>query len=403
MKIVHVEDCFLPTAGYQINFLAKWNSFHGHEVTVVTTDSLLPWSKNGFVSNLDIFSLDLKYSKSYNVEIKRIKSFGRISGREFASSSLFRLLHNLNPDIVLVHGFETLTGLRFLWNFNKLNYPIIFDSHMIEAASKNKFRKLFKLYMQTRVVPRIKKFQIPIVAVSEATKKFLIENYKLSPELVSVIPLGTDTDLFHPYSEDNRKFIRKSLDLSESDFVFVYTGKITKDKKIHLLVDAFEKVSKATSNINLIIVGSGNSEYANQIKNRLKRNKKIIMLPTQPVDKLPKLYAAADVAVWPGASSLSFYDAQACGLPVLLEKIDINIERTKYGNGLTFIPDSPENLAKKMLKMKEMKLSKLRSMGKKGKNIVWEKFSYNKLARDFEILMEKQIKLKVMKSREDCI
>lgn len=397
MNIVHVEDCFLPTAGYQINFLAKWNSFHGHKVTIVTSDSLLPWSKNGFISNFDLPNSDLEYTKSYNVEIKRIRSFGRISGREFLSSSIFTLLRNLNPDIVLIHGFETLTGLRFLWKVNKLNYPIIFDSHMLEVASKNRFKKMFALYMQTRVTPRVRKFQIPIVAVSEATKKFLVKNYKLPPELISVIPLGTDTDLFHPYSESERKSIRKSLYLKEDSFVFIYTGKITKNKKVHLLVDAFEKVSRVSNNISLIIVGSGESVYANQIKERLNQNKNVIMLSTQSVDKLPELYAAADVAVWPGASSLSFYDAQACELPTLLEKIDINIERTKYGNGLTFLPDSAEDLATKMLLMKEMKPSKLRSIGKKGREMVCERFSYDKLADNFEILMKNQINLRTIK------
>ena len=38
MRIVNIEDYFIPDAGYQINVLSKYLKSFGHEVYIVTAD-----------------------------------------------------------------------------------------------------------------------------------------------------------------------------------------------------------------------------------------------------------------------------------------------------------------------------------------------------------------------------
>ena len=37
MRILHIEDYFFPTAGYQINLLSKYMSMKGHEVHILAS------------------------------------------------------------------------------------------------------------------------------------------------------------------------------------------------------------------------------------------------------------------------------------------------------------------------------------------------------------------------------
>jgi glycosyltransferase involved in cell wall biosynthesis len=392
VKIVHVEDNFLPTSGYQLNFLAKWNVRHGHEVTIVVSDSLSPWTSVGFTSN-SLEKMDSEYESQYGVKIVRVHSKRRISGREVLERQLLEIVTSEKPDIVMVHGFGTITGLRFVNRIGKLEYPIIEDSHMYPVASINKLKELFNVYMRTFVAPKVTKFALKIVAVSKATKNYVMDSYGIPSDLIPVIPFGTDTDLFKP-DPVRGALTRKELNTSEDAFVLIYTGKIVEDKKVLLLAEAFASIckQKASRNPVLILVGSGSGSYYEKVIRTLESvNEYVRYIPTQEVWKLPKFYQAADLAVWPGACSLSFFDAQACGLPVIAENIAGNDERLSHNNGWLFRSDSVGDLKDKINEALELSSEELKQKGYQGMEIAVKNQSYDKISREFEKLMIQEI------------
>lgn len=392
MKIVHVEDNFLPTSGYQLNFLAKWNVKHGHQVTIVASDSLAPWTGVGFSSN-SLEKMDKVYELNHAVKIIRIHSKRRISGRELMDRKLLEIVSDEKPDVVMVHGFDTLTGLRFIWKLGRLSYPLISDSHMYPVASVNKFAKFFRTYVRKFITPKIKRFSLNIAAVSPATKQFMMESYRVPSELIPVIPFGTDTDLFKP-DPVRSALTRRELSISEDNFVLIYTGKIAHDKKVLLLAEVFANIckQKVSRKPVLILVGSGNGSYYEKVMHTLESVKQHVRyVPTQEVWNLPKFYQAADLAVWPGACSLSFFDAQACGLPVIAENIAGNDERLKYDNGWLFKPDSVSDLEDKIKEAFELSTEELKQKGHRGMEIAVKNQSYDKISSEFEKLMIQEI------------
>lgn len=392
MRIVHVEDNFLPTSGYQLNFLAKWNVKHGHKVTIVVSDSLEPWTKVGFAGN-SLDKIDGEYESQYSVKIIRVHSKRRISGREVQERRLFQVVADEKPDVVMVHGFDTLTGLRFIWKLGKLSYPIISDSHMYPVASVNKFAKFFRTYVRKFITPKIKRFSLNIAAVSPATKRFMMDSYRIPSQLIPVIPFGTDTDLFKPDSVRGA-LTRKELNIPEDTFVLIYTGKIMEEKKVLLLAEAFASIckQKASRNPVLILVGSGSGSYYEKVIRTLESvNEYVRYVPTQEVWNLPKYYQAADLAVWPGACSLSFFDAQACGLPVIAENIAGNDERLSYDNGWLFMPNSVSDLEDKIKEALELPSGELKQKGYRGMEIAVKNQSYDKISSEFEKLMIQEI------------
>ncbi len=347
MKILHIEDNFAPTLGYQLNFFSKYNSLHKHEVYIITSDSLKPWDSEDFLKNYNLKKEDRIFSQTYGVHIKRFKSMLRYSGREFLLTNLKRQIHKIEPDVVLVHGLETLTSLRVINILEKVNCPVLFDSHMIEAASKNKNSQKFYAFFSRFATPKLINNENTIIAVSQSTKEYIIDHCKIPENLIKIIELGTDDEIF--YKDENlREKTRKELNVKPSDFLIIYTGKIARDKKVDLLLKAFDKINKENKKVKLLVVGSTNGGYVQELLKSLKNNKDFIHVDTQPVKELNKFYNAADIAVWPGGSSLSFYDAQITGLPVILENIDVNVERLKYNNGILFEKDNLEDLINKI-------------------------------------------------------
>ena len=80
------------------------------------------------------------------VKIIRLPIVKFISGRAVFTDRLRKTVDNLKPDILYVHGNDTLSAMYFIARLGKLNYALISDSHMLEMASKNKFNYLFRQF-----------------------------------------------------------------------------------------------------------------------------------------------------------------------------------------------------------------------------------------------------------------
>ncbi|PUU86431.1 MAG: hypothetical protein CI948_2839, partial [Halanaerobium sp.] len=75
MKIIHVEDYFDPTAGYQINELLYASKDFDNEVYLITSDDMSPFHKR-----VDI-SQDKKFEEETDVKLIRLKSLFKLSSR----------------------------------------------------------------------------------------------------------------------------------------------------------------------------------------------------------------------------------------------------------------------------------------------------------------------------------
>src|SRR5699024_8925176 len=108
MKIVHIEDYFKPTMGYQINILPAYQVEQGHEVIIVTGNMDLP--DNEYQTNKEnkFINQDKKYEERTGVRIIRVDVVKNISNRAIFNNKIFKIVNDLAPDIVYVHGNDTL-------------------------------------------------------------------------------------------------------------------------------------------------------------------------------------------------------------------------------------------------------------------------------------------------------
>ena len=152
-----------------------------------------------------------------------------------------------------------------------------------------------------------------IYAPSESTR-FELADRGIDPEKIITYPRGVDTDRFHP---DKRNGFYHRFDV-QGRTKLLYVGRVSMEKGLDVLAEAFRKATAIRDNLQLIVVGDG--PYLKEMQ-RLLKNAPAIFTGTLGGEQLAQAYASADVFVFPSATDTFgnvVLEAQASGLPVIV-------------------------------------------------------------------------------------
>ncbi|MBQ2677262.1 MAG: glycosyltransferase family 4 protein [Clostridia bacterium] len=390
MVIVNIEDYFIPDVGYQINIVPKYLAMFGHKTYIVTSKPEgIVKAAGSFFGADNIEQRDAEYTKATGVQIIRvdlpIKKL--IANRVIHGRQLFKAVEALSPDIVFVHGNDTFTGMSYISKAKKLPYALITDSHMLEMATTNKFSKLFRKFYKLFITPKIIKNNITVIRTQD--DNYVNKHLGIPLSQAPWISYGSDSLLFYPDEQVKSKF-RQENNIGENDFVVVYTGKLDEAKGGKLLAEAFLKKFDSDRNVVLVVVGNTVGEYGKEVEELFSSSEnRIIRFPTQKYPDLPKFYQAADLSVFAKQCSLSFYDAQSCGLPVLSEDNNINVDRCSHQNGLNFKSGSVQDFRAKIQSLLSMPRDEYNCMKQNSYNFIKENYDYEKKAREYEMYIQK--------------
>lgn len=388
MRIVHFDQMFHPDFGDQINLLSKYQVKQGHEVYIVTGKNDVPHPRfKYFADNSNMDEKDNLFESSTGVKIIRIGINRFISGRAMYKKGYKKIVDNLEPDILFCHFNDTVVGMYYTYLSGKLRYPVVFDSHMLEMASTNRFNKIFRRFYRYFLTPIIKKNRLIVIKTQD--DNYVNKHLGIPKELTPFISFGSDTSIFYP-DDSIKSRLREENDIEEDDFVVVYTGKFSEGKGGKLLAEVFRKKFETNKRIVLIAVGNTNSEYEKEVEEIFRKSEnRIIRFPTQKYIDLPKFYQTADLSIFPKQCSLSFYDAQACGLPVIAEDNNINIDRLNHNNGLVYNMDDYQDFRNKIIEMAELKTEEYNIVSQNAYEYVKNSYDYKDIAKEYtDILTE---------------
>lgn len=389
MKIVHVEDFIHPDAGYQVNMLGRLQVQQGHQVEIVTGDmDKIPDFLTDFFGREHIQQRDERYRQETGARIHRVPLHGFYSGRAiFHTFKLFRKVRELKPDVVFVHGEDTLTGMLFIWLARWLPYPLVLDCHMLEMASKNRYREYFRSFYRRFVTPIILKRKIPLIRVVDSD--FVEKCLGIPLVRTHYLSLGTDTDFFRP-DPSGKARLRKELDLDPNAFVVLYAGKLDEHKGGIFFSESLQKKLEVPNNrpIEFLIIGNTVGDYGKRVEENLMASEnRIIRRPTQRYLDLAKFYQAADMAVFPKQCSMSFFEAQACGLPVLFEENEINDMRVSGDNAFTFEPGSIDSFRAKLVWLASQPSETIQTYSIQAREYVHRHFDFVPIARQYSAVL----------------
>jgi glycosyltransferase involved in cell wall biosynthesis len=265
--------------------------------------------------------------------------------------STYSELMRIDPDVVISCGWDSLAAY--------LSY-----------AYCKKYRKKYILWAGSTInEPSWRR------ALSRPLVRFLVGNSdaciaygtRAKEYLMSI---GTNEDkIFMGWNSiDNSHFEAKSrISDHEKDrlkaqlkintrMVILYVGQLIERKGIHDLFDAFSLLKKQTTDVTLLIVGSGKEEPA--LKKRVLEEgiPDVVFSGYIDYDQLPKYFGLSDVFVLPSSEEvwgLVINEAMACGLPVITtNKVGASVDLVKDGvNGFVIKAKAPLELCDVMRKV----------------------------------------------------
>lgn len=223
-----------------------------------------------------------------------------------------------------------------------------------------------------------------LLADSASQKKFLIENGVVKGGKIDVLGHGSVCGVDHVRFTRNytvRKRLREEYSIGESDLVFLFMGRLNKDKGVYDLLQAFQKLNSSVK-VWLMLVGV--SEDEELLKTLLRIDKNIIY---QKYSSTPEhYYWMSDVLCLPsyreGFGNV-IIEGAAASLPCMASRI----------YGITdAVEDGHSGLLHKVGEVDEIKgcfefwiehNKNIVDMGKYARQRAIEKFSTKNLVREF--------------------
>lgn len=203
-----------------------------------------------------------------------------------------------------------------------------------------------------------------VICVSNSIKEYIQSNYKVSDEMITVIPRGIDTVLFNKDNLD-KNFIEKfSIEYNLKDsFIVSIVGRVTQLKDYETFIKAIFEVKKSIPNVKAIIVGGvreDKQDYFNSLKALIKElNLEGCITFTGSQSKIAEVYDISNVVVSSSKKPESFgravAEAIALNTPVVATNHggvkDIIIENE---NGFFFEIGDVKTLSLNIIKSKKL-------------------------------------------------
>lgn len=195
---------------------------------------------------------------------------------------------------------------------------------------------------------------------SNGLYNFILEEKLGKAEKLKVIGNGStngiDVNHFDPalFTTESKEKLKKELNIAADDFVFVFVGRLVKDKGINELVSAFKNVkSLKLKKIKLLLVGPLEQDLdplSQEVLDEIEKNPDIVSVGFQK-DVRP-YFSISNALVFPsyreGFPNVVL-QALAMGLPAMVSDINgCNEIVTNLENGLIFPPKNAHSVQKAM-------------------------------------------------------
>ncbi len=279
----------------------------------------------------------------------------------------FDIIHSVTPKaglLAMLAGYFSRTPIR-----------VHTFTGQVWATKSGTKRRLFRFF--DKVIARA---ATNILVDSKSQRQFLLQERVVSENKSKVLAngsiCGVDVEKFSP-NKSVRARIRNELGINDGALVYLYLGRLSRDKGILDLVHAFSDLSKKYQDIHLVIIGPDEDNLQEEIENIGASSKKKIHI--MGYTDIPQEYmAAADIFCLPsyreGFGNV-IIEAGATGVPA----VGCNIYGVKDAiqdgiTGLLYEPRNIKELENKMQRFIDDPALRKR-MGKKASEYARNKFN----------------------------
>ena len=307
----------------------------------------------GFYPDNEYFLFNPKSSKEYSLEgnnIHQVLPQGFFA-RKFSSlwRSKWVVSDLLDLGIELYHGLSheipvsiNKTGIKTVVTIHDLIFEHFPEQH--NPLDVKVYRKKFTYAC---------KHADRIVAISEQTKRDIIDFYQTDPDKIDVCYQSCDSSFNPSISEDQKRLIAARFNLPERFFLSV--GSIIERKNLLNICKAVQML-ESNNDINLIVIGKGSGKYKSEVDSFIEKNNltgKITFLADVDSADLPAIYSLSEALIYPSyfeGFGIPVLEALSVGIPVITSSVSCLPEAG--GNAALYVnPDSYSEIADAMLKI----------------------------------------------------
>lgn len=203
---------------------------------------------------------------------------------------------------------------RIFYNNNMKKFLIDWRKNSLEAR-ESKFIKSIALERD------ICRQSDSVICLSEENLLFAKQYYELPREKLVLIKNGVACRKLK--TVESLRSIKKTLGFRDSDFIFLFVGRLIEQKGLGLLINAFKILAEKKSSVKLLIVGGG-TEMEKYVKLSASLCGRIAFTGYVTGDKVDDYYGIADVGVMPSTTEQSSFvvlEMLSKKLPAILSDI----------------------------------------------------------------------------------
>lgn len=248
-----------------------------------------------------------------------------------------------------------------------------------------------KRFAYQYILKQVAKKANKIIAVSEATKKEILDHLSVPAEKIEVTYEGVDSKL--QKNGLDKKLLPKTLDGSS---YFLFVGNAYPHKNVERLIDAFQIVLQKNPDVKLILVGKMNYFYDRLQKKvqKMSLQKNVIFTGAANDDELKALYVHAEALIFPSLmEGFGLPGLEAMQMKCLVLASNIPVFKEIYHDAAVYFnPLAIEELSDTMQKVLTDKKS-FESIKEKGSVLV-HTFSWEKMAKETVKIYENSISVR---------
>jgi len=272
-----------------------------------------------------------------------------------------------------------------------LRTPAVNVIHDLSFVHYGQFTQHRNLPYMLRYVPKSIKRAKHVIAVSESTKRQIVDHYKTNPDKISVVSPAIDHRLFYPRSDNKVAQVRRKYKLPPK--YILYTGTLEPRKNVEGILRSYAALdTDLKKKYGLVLAGGKgwNDQTILEIISQLRKaGENIVTTGYVPDENLPAIYSGADLFVYPSlyeGFGIPLLEAMACGVPVI--SADNTSLPEVVGNAGLYVKAEDANGLTVLMK-RVLTNSKLADELRRKGLAQAKKFSWEKSAEELKAVLEK--------------
>lgn len=302
-KLLIINNVWSPYVQARYSAIAEFSPFAVTVFYQVKKDPNRQWTQDQEGLYTACYLDSFTFSLSKNTALSLIVNY-----------NIYGQLKSLNPDYIIMCGWDTLATLQVLL-YAKLNHKKI----ILWAGSTLNEPSLVRTITNPYVKWLIRRFD-GFISYGSASASYLrylgakkqIHHYYNSVD-INAFARGADL------SDYEKLALKTAIGLPANADILISCGRLVPIKCVDLLIDAFAVAQASLPQLALLVVGQGPEENALRLKAKNLSN--IHFLGHQDVGQLAKLYSISDVLVLNSRSEtwgLVVNEAMACNCAIIV-------------------------------------------------------------------------------------